>query len=158
MIIMKCLNRCLRNEDGLVLGITLLILGIFTILGITATVFTTTEMQVASNDQFHKIAFYGAEAARGYVPNNVDLYGVGNIIENEGVAFPNTEDDSEKLPLSSHQSFKGDVQFNGRSAPPRGSGYEVGTFRAHTYQMGCNGYGPYNSRSQIEAGFYRIGF
>ena len=154
----KRIVRCLRNEDGLILGITLIILGIFTILGLSAIIFTTTEMQVASNDQFHKIAFYGAEAARGYVPKNVELYGIANVIEDEGLSFPNTTDASEKQSLSSHQSFNGMVQYNGDSAPPRGSGYEVGTFKAHTYQMSCNGYGPYNSQSQVEAGFYRIGF
>lgn len=155
---MKWLNRCLRNENGMILGITILILGIFTILGISATIFSTTEMQVASNEQFHKIAFYGAEAARGYVPQNVDLYGADNIIENAGVSFPNTGDAYEKQSLSSNQLFNGNVQYNGDSAPPRGSGYEVGTFNAHNYQMTCNGYGPRNSQSQTEAGFYRIGF
>jgi hypothetical protein len=155
---MKRFNRCLRNEDGLILGITMMILGIFTILGLSAIIFTTTEMQVATNEKFHKIAFYGAEAGRGYVPKNVDLYGAGNIIEDEGVTFPDTADAGAKQSLSSHQSFNGEVQYNGDSAPPRGSGYEVGTFKAHTYQMSSNGYGPYNSQSQVEAGFYRIGF
>jgi Tfp pilus assembly protein PilX len=155
---MQWLDERLRNEEGLILGITLIILGIFTILGISAIIFSTTEVQVAANEKFHKIAFYGAEAARGYVPKNVDLYGVDNTIENTGLAFPNNADASEKQPLSSHQSFNGEVKYNGGSAPPRGSGYEVGTFRAHTYQMTCNGYGPYNSQSQVEAGFYRIGF
>ena len=154
----KQMLQCLRNEDGLILAITLIILGIFTILGISAIVFTTTEMQVASNDQFHKIAFYGAEAARGYVPKNVELYGMANVIEDESLTFPDTADASVKQPLSSHQAFNGEVQYNGDSAPPRGSGYEVGTFKAHTYQMSCNGYGPYTSQSQVEAGFYRIGF
>ena len=151
-------TQCLRNEDGLVLGITMIILGIFTILGLSAAIFTSTEMQVAANEKFHKIAFYGAEAGRGYVPRNVDLYGVNNIVEDQGLSFPNTDDASERKSLSSYQSFNGEVRYNGDSAPPRGSGYEVGTFRAHTYQMSCNGYGPYNSRSQVEAGFYRIGF
>ena len=151
-------TQCLKNEDGLVLGITMIILGIFTILGLSAIIFTSTEMQVAANEKFHKIAYYGAEAGRGYVPRNVELYGVDNIVEDQGLSFPNTDDATERQPLSSYQSFNGEVQCNGDSAPPRGSGYEVGTFKAHTYQMSSNGYGPYNSQSQIEAGFYRIGF
>ena len=154
----KQMMQSLRNEDGLILGITLIILGIFTILGLSAIIFSTTEMQVAANDQFHKIAFYGAEAARGYVPKNVDLYGTANIIEEQGLSFPSTTDASVKQSLSSHQSFNGEVRYNGDSAPPRGSGYEVGTFKAHTYEMSCNGFGPYTSQSQVEAGFYRIGF
>jgi hypothetical protein len=155
---MKWFSRCLNNEDGIILGITLLILGIFTILGLSAIIFTTTEVQVATNEKFHKIAFYGAEAGRGYVPKNVELYGMGNIIENQGLSFPDTGDAAVKQSLSSHQSFNGEVQYNGGSAPPRGSGYEVGTFKAHTYQMSSNGYGPQKSQSRVEAGFYRIGF
>ena len=148
----------LTNEDGLVLAITMIILGIFTILGISAIVFSTTEMQVAANEKFHKIAFYGAEAGRGYVSPKIDLYGADNIIEDEGLSFPNVTDATEKQSLTSYQSFNGEVQYNGSSAPPRGSGFEVGTFAAHRYEMTCNGYGPYTSRSQVEAGFYRIGF
>lgn len=155
---MNWLQKRLTNEDGLILGITLIILGIFTILGISAIVFSTTEMQVAANEKFHKIAFYGAEAGRGYVPQNTDLYGVDNITVDEGLSFPNVTDAAEKQALSSFQSFNGEVQYSGSSAPPRGSGFEVGTFTAHRYQMTSNGYGPYASQSQVEAGFYRIGF
>ena len=155
---MKWLKGRLKDEEGLVLAITVIILGIFTIMGVSAIIFSTTEMQVAANEKFHKIAFYGAEAGRGYVPKNADLYGMDNIVEAQSLYFPNNDDEFEKQSLSSYQSFNGEVQYNGPSTPPRGSGYEVGTFSAHEYQMTCNGYGPYTSQSQIEAGFYRIGF
>jgi hypothetical protein len=150
--------RRLKNEEGIVLGISLIMLGIFTVLGISSIIFTTTEMQIASNDQFYKLAFYGAEAARGYVPQDTDLYGIYNITEDEGLSFPNTGDASEKQSLNSTQAFNGEVTYTGPSAPPRGSGFEVSTFQAHRYRMICNGYGPRNSVSQVEAGFYRIGF
>jgi hypothetical protein len=155
---MNWLKGRLHDEKGLVLAITMIILGIFTILGASAIVFSTTEMQVAANEKFYKIAFYGAEAGRGYVPKNTDLYGMDNIVEAQSLYFPNNDDESERQSLSSFQSFNGEVQYNGPSAPPRGSGYEVGTFSAHGYEMTCNGYGPYTSQSQVEAGFYRIGF
>jgi hypothetical protein len=76
---MNWLKGRLHDEKGLVLAITMIILGIFTILGASAIVFSTTEMQVAANEKFYKIAFYGAEAGRGYVPKNTDLYGMDNI-------------------------------------------------------------------------------
>jgi hypothetical protein len=150
--------RRLNNEEGIVLAITLIMLAIFTVLGISGVIFTTTELQIASNEQFHKLAFYGAEAARGYVPQNTDLYGIDNVTENVGLNFPNNDDANEKQSLSSTQAFNGEVTYLRSSAPPRGSGFEVGTFQAHKYEMTCNGYGPYDSQSQIEAGFYRIGF
>lgn len=148
----------LKNEAGIVTGMMLFLLAIFTVLGVSAIVVSINEMQLASNDQFYKIAFYGAEAARGYVPRTTDLYGADNIIENQAITFPDKIDEAVKQTIGTGQEFNGEVMFNGSSLPPRGSGYEAGSFRAHKYQMTCNGYGPRNSESQIEAGFYRIGF
>jgi hypothetical protein len=149
----------LNNEAGIVTGMMLFMLAIFTVLGVSAIMVSITETRLASNDQFFKIAFYGAEAARGYVAPNTDLYGADNITEEGVLYFPDDPNDaSERKTIGSYQEFNGEVMFNGSSAPPRGSGYEVGTFRAHKYQMTCNGYGPRDSQSHIEAGFYRIGF
>jgi hypothetical protein len=148
----------LKNEAGIVTGMMLFLLAIFTVLGVSAIVVSINELQLASNDQFYKIAFYGAEAARGYVPRTTDLYGADNIIENQAITFPDKIDEAVKQTIGAGQEFNGEVMFNGSSLPPRGSGYEAGSFRAHKYQMTCNGYGPRNSESQIEAGFYRIGF
>ena len=148
----------LKNEAGVVTGMMLFMLAIFTVLGVSAIVISINEMQLASNDHFLKIAFYGAEAARGYVPRNTDLYGADNITQDQVITFPDTGDVTVRQSIGSNQEFNGDVMFNGSSLPPRGSGFEVGSFKAHKYQMTCNGYGPRNSETQIEAGFYRIGF
>ena len=155
---MKISKARFENEAGFVTGMVLFMLATFTVIGVSAIMISITEMRIASNDQFFKIAFYGAEAARGYVPIQADLYGVDNIIENAALNFPNNDDSAEKTLLGPNQEFNGNVMFLGSSVPPRGSGYEIGTFRAHKYQMTCNGYGPKSSRSQVEAGFYRIGF
>lgn len=147
-----------KQEDGFVTGMMLFLLAIFTVVGVSAIMMSITERQIAANDQFSKIAFYGAEAARGYVPIHSDLYGADNVIENSAVNFPNNDDSAEKTALLPYQQFNGEVMFLESMSPPRGTGFEVGTFRAHKYQMTCNGYGPRNSRSRVEAGFYRIGF
>ena len=136
----------------------LFMLAIFTVVGVSAIMMSMTERQIAANDQFFKTAFYGAEAARGFVPVNTDLYGVDNVVENAALYFPNNDDSAETTSLGPYQKFNGEVMFIGSAVPPRGSGFEVGTFRAHKYRMTCNGYGPRNSRSKVEAGFYRIGF
>ena len=148
----------LKNEAGIVTGMMLFMLATFTVLGVSAIVISINEMQLASNDQFFKIAFYGAEAARGYVPRNTDLYGSENITENQAITFPDSDDVTVRQSIGSGQEFNGEVMFNGSSLPPRGSGFEVGSFRAHKYQMTCTGFGPRNSETQIQAGFYRIGF
>jgi hypothetical protein len=164
---MKKRLSILNNENGSALLISLLILGLLTLLGIFATNTTNIELQIAGNDKLHKVAFYAAEAARGYVAGNTGLYGPDNITSlGPPHYFPNnsdpyiqiTSEPSMPYPLSSVESFTGFVEYKNASAPPRGSGYEVGKFKAHNYEMTCNGYGPSNAESRITAGFYRIGF
>jgi hypothetical protein len=76
----------------------------------------------------------------------------------ETLNFPDDDDPSARVQLGSTQSFNGSVEYLGFSAPLRGSGNQVGTFKMHKYKMTCRGYGPSNAESKVEAGFYRIGF
>jgi hypothetical protein len=148
----------INNENGFVIVIALIMLAIVTVIGIAATRTSETELQISGNEKLHKLSFYAAEAARGYVADDNSLYGGDNITAGVGIYFPNNADPSATYDLDPTQSFKGDVGYIGSSAPPRGSGYGAGKFKAHRYQMTCDGYGPSNSQSKIEAGFYRIGF
>jgi len=52
-----------HNETGSVTIIAaLMILVILTLIGISATSTTTVELQIAANDQYHKVAFYNADS------------------------------------------------------------------------------------------------
>lgn len=155
---MKSFINQARKEEGSVMIVALLILILLTLMGISATTTTNIEMQVAGNGKFHKMAFYAAEAGRAYVAASPELYGADNITVEGYIDFPNDEDPSVKYALGSRQSFNGDVEYLSSSAPPRGSGYGVGKFKAHRYKMTCYGYGPSNAETQIEGGFYRIGY
>jgi hypothetical protein len=121
---------------------------------------STTELQISTSDQIYKISFYAAEAARGYVALNSDLYDSTNIEPGTPVNFPNAADPNavQLLDANSSQAFNGQVEYIESNLPPRGSGFQVGKFKAHIYQMTCNGHGPRNSENSVEAGFYRIGF
>lgn len=147
-----------NNENGFVLVTAVLVLVIVTIIGIAATRTSETELQIVGNEKLHNLAFYAAEAAGAYVAENPDLYGGNNITVGGFLYFPNNDDSSQRYALGSTQSFNGDVEYLGSTAPPRGSGYEAGKFKAHRYKMTCYGYGSSNAESQTEAGFYRIGF
>lgn len=61
----------LNNEKGSVIVAALFILVVVTILGIAATNTSTLELQIASNDQIIKMAFYNADSA---------LYGTSKLI------------------------------------------------------------------------------
>lgn len=154
---MKTLSM-LRNEQGSVLITALLLLVFLTLIGIAATTTTTTDMQVAKNEKCFKLAFYAAEAAYNYVAAETTLYGGLNITEGGKRYFPNNADQDEKQSLGSAQEFKGDVEYQGWTNPPPGSGFQAGKYRAHNYIMTIEGYGPSDAVSETEAGFYRIGF
>ena len=55
-------HNVVNNERGFVLVSSLLILVILVIIGVAATNTSTIEIQIASNEQFHKIAFYNADS------------------------------------------------------------------------------------------------
>ena len=149
-----------NNQNGIAIVSVLMVLALITIAGLMATRTSTTEMQISASDQMYKISFYAAEAARAYVLYNADLYNSQNIDPADPLNFPSDADPTAKQPLDagSNQSYNGQVDYLNAFLPPRGSGYQVGKFKAHVYQMTCNGHGPRNSSTAIEAGFYRIGF
>ena len=148
------------NQKGFAIVVVLSVLALITLVGIMATRTTSTELQIATSDEIYKISFYAAEAARAYVLNNNNLYGSANINPGTPVGFPDDSDEAvtRALKEGSIQYFNGNVEYLSSSTPPRGTGFQVGKFKAHIYQMTCTGYGPRDSETAIEAGFYRIGF
>jgi len=163
---MKPFIHPINNEEGFIMIVALVVLVLLTIIGTSATNNTSVELKISANDKFHKIAFYSAEAARGYVAGNTGLYGSKNIAPGVSHYFPNdtdpyepnTDDPSQEYTLGSYQQFRGSVWYVGSSDPPRGSGYEAGKFKAHRYVIESTGTGPNNAESVVRAGFYRIGF
>ena len=155
---MKIVCRDRISEEGSVLVVSLLILVLLTIIGIAAMNTSNVELKISGNEKAYKMALYAAEAARGYVAKRSELYGSDNTKMGEALNFPDDDDPSARDQLGSTQSFNGNVEYLGFSVPIRGSGNQVGTFRMHKYKMTCKGYGPSNAESQVEAGFYRIGF
>jgi len=156
----------LENEKGSITVLAVVLLMLLTLLGIAATTTSSIEVRIAGNELRHKLAFYSAEAAKGWVIWNPDLYGSLNITPGTQHYFPNDTDPYEAqtsvLPapetLNSNQSFNGSVGYGSSGDVPRGSGYEATEYRAHRYIMTCNGYSSHNTSMQIEIGFYRIGF
>ncbi|MDL2328129.1 hypothetical protein LJC71_00045 [Desulfosarcina sp. OttesenSCG-928-A07] len=59
------------NENGSVMTAALLVLSLMLLLGLAASSSTTVEIQIATNDQFTKMAFYNADSA---------LYGAAKLV------------------------------------------------------------------------------
>jgi hypothetical protein len=155
-----------RSETGSATVLALMVVVLLTLMGITGIKSSSVELNSATNDHLHKLAFFSAESARTHIMMNDKFYGVQNIDENTPHLFPNDTDDPydpitagavAPFNLGNDQSFNGTVQYIGDATPPRNSGYDTSKFRAHQYTMTCLGNGPRNTSVQIEAGFYRIG-
>jgi len=148
----------LKNENGSTLLLALMVLAVVTILGLFSINTSTTELAIARNERLYTIAFYAAEAARGYVPPHTGLYGENNITLGGTLPFSSGTPGDFSL-NANNSSFNGSVGYTGFSQAPRGSGYEVSKFRAHRYEMRCRGYdGSGGTETTIQSGFYRIGF
>ena len=156
--LMQVLNKPLKNQRGSMITIVIMILALLTLIGTVAITTSNTELRTATSEQIYKLAFFAAETGLTYVEQNPDLYHEQNITAGASLSFPDTADDTVRHNFGSLQSFNGTVGYLNSSAPPRGSGYEVGTYTAHNYRLISDGFGPRNSENQIEAGFYRIGF
>jgi Tfp pilus assembly protein PilX len=155
---MNSITKQIRNEEGFMIVAAILILAVITTIGIAGITGSNTERQIAASEQIHKMAFYAAEAGRYYVVQNSDLYYEDNITVGGSLSFPDPADASVEFDLATLQSFSGTVEYIGSSSAPRGSGYEANVFQSHRYQVTSNGWGPRDSASRVEAGFYRIGY
>ena len=159
----------LKNEKGSVTVLAVVLLMLLTLLGMAVISTSSIETQIAGNEMRHNLAFYAADSAAAYVAWHPDLYGPDNITPGTSHYFPNDTTSPyvpELAPVGTRrnvdaagtQSFDGQVTYSSPSSLPRGSGYSVGTFRAHQYQMTCNGYSSNNASQNLIIGFFRIGF
>jgi len=149
-----------KNENGNVIVACLMVLMLVTIIGFMSIRTSNSDLDVSTNHYLFGRSFYAAEAARAFVRYNPDLYGSGHITSGTPVGFPDAADSTITRPIiaGDQEAFRGTVEYLNSSAVPRGSGFQAGKFKAHNYRMICEGHGPRNSITQIEAGFYRIGF
>lgn len=148
----------LNNEDGYMMVVVLIILSILTVIATAGTNNAITEQRSATNEQIYELSFYAADTARTYVVEHTDLYHEENITEGGSIGFPNDGNSDEQFSMGPLESFKGQVKYLGSSIPPRGSGFEVGKFYSHRYQINSEGFSSRSSKSEIEVGFYRVGF
>lgn len=148
----------LENENGYMIVVVIMILSVLSVIATAGTNNSITERRSATNEQIHQLSFYAADTGRTYVVKNSDLYYEDNITIGEFLTFPDKDNPSTQFSVNSQESFNGDVEYLGSASPPRGSGFEIGKFKAHRYQLNSKGFGPRSSNSEIEAGFYRIGF
>jgi hypothetical protein len=151
--------RKLNDESGFILVTAIVILLLLIVIGIAANTTSTIEIQMASVDKTHTMSFYAAEAGRSYAHATPELYGPSNVVEGEGVTFPDPADPAERYTLGEQagQTFSGTVTYEGSGALPRGSGFSE-DFEGHYYIIESQGYGPGGAEAKVRAKGYRVGF
>lgn len=149
---MKQISYIIKNEEGSVLVVALLVLVAMTVIGIAAISTSSLDTRIAGNEKFHKIAFYAAEGARDFVEANTGLWGSANTTLNSGITFPQQQ-------LALGQSFSGTVTYRGEGIaggrPLRGTGDSADTTTVQRYEMDITGNGPDNAACRLNVGFYR---
>ncbi len=181
---MKIKINPVNNQKGSALFIAMIALVSLTLLGIMAISNTMTELKIAGNDRLGKLAFFTTEASRAYVAGHPELYNFNNT--DEIMEFPDDADaakDATKTTSANtvtigsdqyfcldgnppcNQAFRGQVVYldseGTKKAPPRGSGFSVGSYSAHRYESTSEGFfkitTDLGSKTKIQQGFYRIG-
>ena len=146
------------NQDGYMIVVVIMIVSVLSVIATAGTNNSITERRSATNEQIYQLTFYAADTGRTYVVNNSDLYHEDNITIGQSLSFPNKDNPAVQYTIGTQESFNGEVEYLGSGPAPRGSGFEIGKFMAHRYLIHSNGFGPRESNSEIEAGFYRVGF
>ncbi|MDX1708533.1 MAG: pilus assembly PilX N-terminal domain-containing protein, partial [Desulfobacterales bacterium] len=129
------------NENGYMIVVVIMILSVLSVIATAGTNNSITERRSATNEQIYQVTFYAADTGRTFVAQNADLYHEDNITVGQSLAFPEKDNPSAQYLLGSQESFNGKVVYRGSTVPPRGSGFEVGKFKAHLYGLTSKGFG-----------------
>jgi type II secretory pathway pseudopilin PulG len=147
-----------NNQDGYMIVVVIMIVSVLSVIATAGTNNSITERRSATNEQLYQLTFYAADTGRTFVVKNDDLYHEDNITVGQSLTFPNKDNPAAEFSIGTQESFKGEVEYLGAGQTPRGSGFEVGKFIAHRYLIESQGFGPREANSEIETGFYRVGF
>jgi hypothetical protein len=155
---LKKMNRIASiwaNEKGSALVLSLLILVLLTLMGISATTTSTVEIQMAGGEKFYELAFYSAESGWQRALNWLDnqFPGVTDNLVWDGtdfIAVSGSLDEAATvgIPLANDNNtqYRVKVEFVG-TAPVAGYGTN---FRRFNYRVNSVGVGPGNARSKVE--------
>jgi len=149
MYINNSIKTTCKNEDGMALVITLILLFLMAMLGTTLFSVSTTEIKISRNNKFRTEAFYAAERGNEYAHSDPNIYatiGTGSVnIPLTGVSLQ-----------SGLSTASGTVSYLTTGNPPRGSGVDISDFKANYFLVEITGTGPGNSSLPIESNLAKI--
>jgi hypothetical protein len=144
---MSRIRDILNNDEGYIIIAAILILVILTIAGISATTNSSSESQITSNYQVHKMAFYAAESgwqrASVYLQDQYPLITVdsGSDISGGAANFDMTpgrfaDPDEFPIPNTNDKEYSVSARFDGADYAP---GWDITLFRRYLYSITSTG-------------------
>lgn len=145
---MRVLSK-LKEEDGSIIVIALVVLALVTVIGISSTNTTSVELQIAANEKFQKIAFYSAESGWqstvAYLDQQFPLITDDVGWDASGTYTTAKFNNPDSRSLSTDSGFAASADFTGTAVAP---GYGT-DFKRFLYTVTSSGSGPNNAQSQI---------
>jgi Tfp pilus assembly protein PilX len=105
---MKHKKAILKNERGIVLVLSIFMMALLTMIGMAAMMTSTTEIDIAANEKFHKLTFYHAETG---------LTIGAEIVEVQG-GYDSVMDDSFYDDNDTIKATDGEFLFEAKDVPP----------------------------------------
>ena len=166
-------NTLIRNEEGSVIVLALVLLVLLTILGISATQTSTIEVQIASNERHAVQNLYQAEAGGHYTLEIVKTWMTDTFLTAaETAAFStqnNVDIDSDGAPdvnieircieitgtpIGGLSDGANDLPLQKHIAPPPvGSGYSLNDYEVRRYGITATSI---SGSSQVQIGAYKV--
>ncbi|CAN2046444.1 type IV pilus assembly protein PilX [Candidatus Magnetomoraceae bacterium gMMP-1] len=179
---MNILNKQLKNDDGFLTVLTLLMLALLTIIGVSATTTSNIEVQIAANDRDYRIAFHNADSGIYITPkiiaatikdsttvptlSKISYLGTSDDLFREIMGFNDTHDDANDIGIgfiSGANDVEIDIEHVSKTMAA-GSSAEFGSGAEGTgtssksgvsvfFNINAEGTGPRSSNSNIAAGY-----
>jgi Tfp pilus assembly protein PilX len=139
----------LRNQHGSVLVVSIILLLVFTVIGLYTLGSATVDVKISGNKRGYDVAFGAANGGLDYALATVPFSSMD--WSNPSVAFAS--------PPNAAVEFTGTVTYLGNTTPPVGSGTGTRVFRAHHYRVDSQGTDSSGiATTTVQAWGYRIGF
>ncbi len=138
----------LLKDNGNVTVIALMILVILTIIGISASRTSTTDMQIARNQIPHKQDFFISEGGQNREAAYIGTGGHPII----NINTPSTLVDDETHAISAGKSYNYSIEYEGHFLPPKG--YSTESYARYDYSIDTEGG---KSKYAIYSRYYKVG-
>lgn len=157
-------NRIIQKnkQSGAILVTSLVMLVILTMLGLATMSTSTLEEKMAANSQEVNRAFQVAETGLEIAMTDQGAFTTKNVVDDNGTPDDYTDDvytyENTNNTLSSYgASTTYRAEYKQKTAPPRGSGWDISTYAYYYFNLSGTGSTVSGASASISGGAYQVG-